>query len=108
MHLPKTKNGDARDVPLTKRAVEILKVLPRGFGPAFGLTDELRDALFRKVRNKTPHREIHFHDTRAEAIWRLSKKLDVMQLARAIGHQDLKSLLHYYSESAAEMAKRLG
>lgn len=108
VHLPKTKNGDARDVPLTKRAVEILKVLPLGFGPAFGLTDDLRDALYRKVRAKTPHKDIHFHDTRGEAIWRLSKKLDVMQLARVVGHQDLKSLMHYYNETAADMAKRLG
>lgn len=108
VHLPKTKNGDARDVPLTKRAVEILKVLPLGFGPAFGLADDLRDALWRKVRAKTPHKDIHFHDTRGEAIWRLSKKLDVMQLARVVGHQDLKSLMHYYNETAADMAKRLG
>jgi integrase len=108
VHLPKTKNGDARDVPLTKRAVEILKALPLGFGPAFGVTDALRDAIYRKVRDKTPHKAVHFHDTRAEAIWRLSKKLDVMQLARVVGHQDLKSLMHYYAESAADMAKRLG
>lgn len=108
VHLPKTKNGEARDVPLTKRAVEILKVLPRGFGPAFALTDDLRDALFRKMRAKTPHKDIHFHDTRGEAIWRLSKKLDVMQLARVVGHQDLKSLMIYYRESAAELAKQIG
>lgn len=108
VHLPKTKNGDARDVPLTKRAVEILGALPRGFGPAFQLDARLRDALWRKVRNRTPHRDIHFHDSRSEAIWRLSKKLDVLQLARMIGHRDLKSLMHYYAESAADMARRLG
>src|SRR3546814_7363345 len=28
VHLSKTKNGDERDVPLSKRAVEILNVLP--------------------------------------------------------------------------------
>lgn len=108
VHLPKTKNGDARDVPLTLRACEILKALPKGDGPAFRLDDDTRDALWRKVRNKTPHRDIHFHDSRAEAIWRLSKKLDVLQLARVIGHRDLKSLMIYYAESATSMAQRLG
>ena len=108
VHLPKTKNGDARDVPLTKRAVEILRALPLGFGPAFQLDAATRDALWRKVRDKTPHRDVHFHDSRAEAIWRLSKKLDVLQLAQMIGHRDLKSLMIYYSESAADMARRLG
>jgi integrase len=108
VHLPKTKNGDSRDVPLTLRACEILKVLPLGDGPVFQLDDALRDALWRKVRDKTPHKDIHFHDSRAEAIWRLSKKLDVMQLARVVGHQDLRSLMHYYNEKASDLAKRLG
>jgi hypothetical protein len=52
--------------------------------------------------------DLHFHDSRAEAIWRLSKKLDVLQLARVIGHRDLKSLLIFYDVSASELAKRLG
>lgn len=108
VHLPKTKNGDSRDVPLSRRAVAILDALPRGFGPAFQLESDDRDALWRKVRDRTPHRSIHFHDSRAEAIWRLSKKLDILQLARVIGHRDLKSLMIYYDESAAEMARRLG
>lgn len=106
--LPRTKNGDARDVPLTTRAVEILRTLPLGFGPAFQLNEGTRDTIWRRVRDQTPHRDVHFHDTRAEAIWRLSKKLDVLQLARVIGHRDLKSLMHYYDESASEMARRLG
>lgn len=108
VHLPKTKNGDSRDVALTKRACEILRALPLGFGPVFGMDDAMRDAIWRKVRDKTDHKEIHFHDSRAEAIWRLSKKLDVLQLARMIGHRDLKSLLIYYAETAASMAKQLG
>lgn len=45
---------------------------------------------------------------RAEAIWRMSKKLDVMELTRVIGHRDLKSLLIYYQTSADELADRLG
>lgn len=106
--LPKTKNGDEREVPLTKRAVEILKSIPPSDGPVFGLDDGARDALWRKVRDKTEHKDIHFHDTRSEAIFRLSKKLDVLELARVIGHRDLKSLLIYYNASAADMAKRLG
>ncbi|OUL25948.1 integrase [Nostoc sp. RF31YmG] len=108
VHLPKTKNGDARDVPLSRRAVEILKTLPLGFGPVFQLDPDDRDALWRKIRDRTPHRGVHFHDSRAEAIWRLSKKLDILQLARVIGHRDLKSLMIYYQESASSMAKQLG
>jgi integrase len=106
VQLPRTKNGDRRDVPLSTRAVQILQALPQGEDPVFNLNAKMRDALWRKTR-PAAHQGIHFHDTRAEAIWRLSKKLDVLQLARVIGHRDPKSLLIYYDESAADMAKRL-
>lgn len=106
--LPQTKNGDSREVPLSLRAMEILRVLPKTDGPVFGLNNEARDALWRKARDRTPHKDVHFHDTRSEAISRLSKKLDILELARVIGHRDLKSLLIYYRASASELAKRLG
>ncbi|CAE6838027.1 tyrosine-type recombinase/integrase [Xanthomonas arboricola] len=108
VHLPKTKNGDSRDVPLSRRACEILRALPLGFGPVFQLDDATRDVLWRRVRDTTAHKDIHFHDSRAEAIWRLSKKLDVLQLARVIGHRDLKSLMIYYNEPASSLARQLG
>lgn len=74
----------------------------------FDLDSGIRDALFRKVRDRCEIADLHFHDSRAEAIWRLSKKLDVMELARAIGHRDLRSLLIYYQTSADDLADRIG
>jgi len=106
--LPKTKNGEARDVPLSPRAIEILKALPEVEGKVFRLSDQVRDVLFRKSRDGTAHREVHFHDTRAEAIFRLSKKFDVLELARVIGHRDINSLLIYYRSTASELALKLG
>lgn len=48
-----------------------------------------------------------FHDARSEAITRLSRKLDILGLARTVGHRDPRSLMLYYSKSAAEIAKKL-
>lgn len=106
--LPDTKNGDAREVPLSATAREIIAVLPRTDRPVFDLDPAIRDALFRKARDRAKIPNLHFHDSRAEAIWRLSKKLDVMELARVIGHRDLRSLMLYYQTSADELADRLG
>lgn len=108
VRLPHTKNGDARDVPLSMRARAILAMLPRSEDTVFGLDGALRDALWRKVRDRCEISDLHFHDSRAEAIWRLSKKVDVMELARIIGHRDLRSILFYYETSADELADRLG
>jgi hypothetical protein len=41
-----------------------------------------------------------FHDSRHNATTRLAKKFQVLDLARAIGHNDLKKLMVYYNESA--------
>lgn len=107
--LPKTKNGDARSVPLSSRARGILDALKpvTETAFAFALTDAQRDALFRKGRIKAKVHGLTFHDSRAEAIWRLSKKLDVLELARVIGHRNLASLLLYYNASADELADKL-
>lgn len=108
VRLPETKNGDAREVPLSPYAREIIAALPRTERPVFNLDPAIRDALFRKARDRAKIPDLHFHDSRAEAIWRLSKKLDVMELARMIGHRDLRSLLWYYNTSADDLADRLG
>ncbi|MBB1061865.1 tyrosine-type recombinase/integrase [Marilutibacter spongiae] len=105
--LSETKNGDARRVPLSPRAREIVAALPQVAETAFNLHPGTRDALWRKAVQATKIEDLHFHDSRAEAIWRLSKKLDVMELARVIGHRDLKSLMIYYQADADELADRL-
>jgi integrase len=106
--LPETKNGDSRDVPLSLRAVELLKQM-QGIDPVqvFTVTDASRDALFRKARDTCKIDNLHFHDSRANAITRLAKKLDIHDLARMIGHRDLKSLLIYYRKSASDIANAL-
>jgi integrase len=103
--LPRTKNGDSRRVPLSPRAREILAVLPRGRPTCFDLHPGTRDALWRRAAAGI--HDLHFHDSRAEAIWRLSKKLDVLELARVIGHRDIRSLMIYYQADADELADRL-
>lgn len=106
--LPRTKNGDVRRVPLTARARDILGLLPQDAPTVFNLDPGTRDTLFRRARDAAEVENLRFHDSRAEAIWRLSKKLDVMELARVIGHRDLRSLMLYYQTDADELADRLG
>jgi integrase len=104
-----TKNGMKRDVALSTRALELLKLLPapKEGEPLFGLTAGSLDALFRKAKTKCAIEDLTFHDTRHEAITRLAKKLNVLELARMVGHRDLRMLQVYYNESAAEIAARL-
>lgn len=106
-HLPMTKNGSARDVPLSREAVRLLKALPR-MDPVFGLTSQQRDILWRKVRDRAGVKDLRFHDARHEAITRLARKLDILDLARMVGHKNISQLQTYYNATAAEIAERLG
>lgn len=107
-HLEKTKNGDSRDVALSARAGEILTaLLADGRPTAFTINTRTRDTLFRRGRDAAGIPDLHFHDSRAEAVSRLSKKLNVLELAAQIGHRDLNSLQAYYRQPAAERARLL-
>ncbi|WP_285351876.1 site-specific integrase [Pseudomonas sp. ME-P-057] len=111
VRLPKTKNGSSRNVPLSRRAGELLEPLYRGKGPddrLFRLESGSADTLFRRIRDELKIDGLTFHDTRHEAITRLARKVDVLDLARITGHKDLKSLMVYYNATAAELAERLG
>ncbi len=99
-----SKNGDRREVPLSNRAVDLFKMLDG----AFTVSPETLSQLFRKCCRKIGVAGVTFHDTRHLATIRLSKKLSVLDLARVLGHRDLKSLMIYYNESASNIAKKLG
>ena len=106
--LPKTKNGDRRHVPLSQKAREIIewrKDIDKI--SVFTEPSSVASKTFQRARDAAGCNDVHFHDARSEAITRLSKKLDVMQLARMIGHRDLKSLMIYYAEPADSIADRL-
>lgn len=103
-----TKNGDSRPVPLSMAAREIINQR-RGIDDetVFTLSSHVASKTFSRARDKAGITGLHFHDSRSEAITRISKKIDVMQLAKMIGHRDLRSLLTYYAEPAESIADRL-
>ena len=104
--LPRTKNGTSRHVPLSSEAVRLLQALPHA-DPIFNLDDASRDALWRKLRDRAGIVGLRFHDSRHEAITRLAKKLHVLDLARMVGHRDLRQLQFYYNERAEDIARKL-
>ncbi len=116
--LPKTKNGDARAVPLSKRAVALLEQMRvrklshvrKALDPArvFHIDADSLDSLFRRAREAAGLDGFTFHDSRATAITRLAQILSPLELARMVGHRDLNSLLSYFASPADELASKLG
>lgn len=93
-----------RDVPLSARAKAILEQVDYDFR----LSASQLDSNFRKARDMAGIEGVTFHDTRATAITRLAKRLDILDLARAIGHKNLSQLMVYYREDPQAIAQRLG
>jgi len=106
--LVETKNGDSRNVPLSNKAVDLLQKLQHlDSVRVFTVDSGSLSTFFRRARDKAEIEDLHFHDTRHQAITTLAKKLTVIQLARMVGHRDLKSLMIYYNETASELAELL-
>ncbi len=104
--LPKTKNGDARQVPLSTKAIQLLKGM-RHLESPFPVNKDVLSTLFRRACIEANVKDAKFHDARATALTRLASKLTVLELARMVGHRDPRSLMVYYRETAENLAFKL-
>ena len=104
VHLDKTKNQTERDAACTKRAVQLIKLKLKS--KIKGRSDVVGIAFGKAVKRALID-DMHYHDSRHEAITRLAPKLDILALARTVGIKDLKVLQVYYEDDALEASKRL-
>ncbi|MFN2302004.1 MAG: site-specific integrase, partial [Gammaproteobacteria bacterium] len=108
--LPETKNGHARVVPLSPKAVEVLKDLrPRATGPVFPeVSNESIKRAFIRAARRAGLDDFRFHDLRHEATTRLFEKgLAMMEVASITGHRDPRKLRGYTHLAAEALAKKL-
>lgn len=109
--LPKTKNGEARTVPLSPSALAILESIPRHIsGRVFLFVNA--DALSKKMNiaaKKAGLADLRFHDLRHEATSRLFEEtdLDVMEIKGITGHKSMQMLARYSHLRAHKLADRL-
>lgn len=110
VHLPKTKNGHARDVPLSRKALALFLLLPEAhrLGRVVPVNYGTFGVYWREALTDAEIEDLHFHDTRREAATQTAKKLSVMELAKMIGHRDLRYTMVYYEPDPTELADKLG
>ena len=109
-HLEMTKNGTKRDVPLSLRAIEAVRTVPRHIsGRIFPLGISALRGLWNRACRRAGITDLHFHDLRHEATSRFFEKgLNVMEVATITGHKDLRMLQRYTHLRAEDLAKKLG
>lgn len=108
--LPLTKNGSARVVPLSKKAVAVLSQLPRpDDGSVFPISHMTMQNCFVHACKRADITNLRFHDLRHTATTRLAEKLpNVIELASVTGHQTIQMLKRYYHPKAEMLALKLG
>jgi len=124
-HLPSTKNGSSRDVPLSPRALKILQGLTRTpDGRVFPVRADALTRAFQRSAERARKRYvthcakesksadveflvgIRFHDLRHEATSRLAGIFQMHELAKITGHRDPRMLLRYYHPRAEDLARK--
>jgi integrase len=110
VHLELTKNGSARDVPLSTEAGRILElVMAAGHDPVFGVWPPSAGALF--AEHRPPEcAGLTFHDSRHTAATRLgmSGQLTPLELAAMFGWRNLNQAMTYFNPRASDLAAKLG
>jgi integrase len=111
-HLPLTKNGDSRDIPLSRRATETLTALSKSKKPnselVFPMSGNSVRLAFEHLRTRAKMSDFHFHDLRHEAITRLFERgLNIAEVSAVSGHKELRMLQRYTHLRAVDLVSRL-
>jgi integrase len=108
-HIPLTKNGTSRTVPLSHGAIEILTRIPGNLkGQVFPVNQTTLSAAINRARIKAKIEDFHFHDLRHMAITRLAEKLpNLIELSAVSGHRSLAMLKRYYHPNPEILAQKI-
>lgn len=110
VHLPETKNGSKRDVPLSIKARDaMVRMGTKSSGRVFGYTNNGLKSTWRFMLQRLGIEDLHFHDLRHEAISRLFElgTLDMMEIAAISGHKSLSMLKRYTHLKAQRLVSKL-
>jgi integrase len=108
-HLPLTKNGDARTVPLSPAALELLSQLPQAQkGEVFPITGNAVRLAWQRVKARVGITDLRFHDLRREAISRFFQLgLSTPEVSLISGHKDTRMLAVYTKLKAQDISEKL-
>ncbi len=107
-HIPETKTGHPRTIPLTDKAIAILRALPVDGDHVFPLSALALRLAWNRVRERAGMPDLHFHDLRHEAVSRFAEMgLTTAELAVISGHRDPRMLMRYTHLRPADLAMKL-
>lgn len=112
LHIPITKNGHSRTIPLSGATMVLLRTLREQLGSTshnvLPITENMAKMAWKRLVKRAGLVNLRFHDLRHEAISRFFEKgLNVPEVALISGHRDLRMLFRYTHVRPEEVAKKL-
>lgn len=110
LHIPESKSGHARFIPISRVAETILRGREEGADSdrVFPTTANAVRLAWQRLRRKAGLNGLRFHDLRHEAISRFFELgLSVPEAAMISGHRDPRMLMRYTHLNAARIAEKL-
>ncbi len=108
LHIPETKNGHPRTVPLSPEAIQVLGSVARDDERVFPTTPNALRLAWKRLTKRAGVNDLHFHDLRHEAISRFFERgLTIPEVALISGHRDFRQLFRYTHLRAEDVAKKL-
>lgn len=113
LHIPLTKNGHPRTIPLSSHALAVLDKLKdherKQQQLVFPVSDNALKMAWQRLRDRTGILDLHFHDLRHEAITRFVERgLSVPEVALISGHRDYRMLFRYTHLKPESIVEKLG
>lgn len=104
-----TKNGEDRVIPLSSKAISVLRSLPRDLkGNVFPVTLVTVRSAFERARQRAGVVDLRWHDLRHEAVSRLHERgLSTIEVASISGHKTLACLARYSHMKVELLAAKL-
>jgi integrase len=111
LHIPLTKNGRARIIPLSRCAIALLRGIRIAEAPnesILGLTANTVKMAWGRVVRRAGLQNLRFHDLRHEAISSFFEKgLSIPEVALISGHRDARMLFRYTHPRPEDVALKL-
>lgn len=109
LHIPETKTGVPRSVPLSERALALINSISSVDELIFDIRPDSVSQAFERACKRTKISGLRFHDLRHEATSRLFEKgLNTMEVATITGHKTLEMLNRYTHLRAEDLVAKLG
>jgi integrase len=114
IRVERSKNGERRDVPMTRRVIEILKALPRRLDSPYlfanpdGTAPESVSTAWYNALDRSGVENFHFHDLRHTFASNLVMGgADLRSVQTLLGHKDVSMTMRYAHLSPAHLREAI-